>query len=375
MTANNKEEVSNLNLANIITITRILLVPIFVFVFLYPWTTLLWPSGECQFLQPAIGLGIFILLSLSDSLDGYIARSFNKVTNFGKFIDPLADKILVITAFVALVETGSLSTWVVLIVLMREFVISGMRMMCATEKVVIAASWYGKIKTVTQILAVILFLAFETLKYFNLKQLTNIVFYLSWFILIISLIFTIVSMIDYIKQSYYILNKSDNTPDNFHKIHNLSIDIVKKLSNKKLTLSTCESITCGMLCSSIGDVSGASRVYKGSLITYSYSAKSHLLNIPLEFLQNKGAVNKKCSNKMAIESKKILNSDISLSTTGVAGPQRDDFGNKVGCVFISIAFDNKIITKSFNFNGDRQQIRELTVLNSLFLLNSEIDKM
>lgn len=141
-----------MNLANKLTIFRMILVPVMV-VFAYL------PIGGDVYTVPVAMLImdlIFIIASITDKLDGYIARSRNQVTTFGKFLDPLADKILVLTAMVLLVERGLLPAWIPVIVLAREFIVSGFRLV-AVEKggVVIAASVWGKLKTVTQMIALI----------------------------------------------------------------------------------------------------------------------------------------------------------------------------------------------------------------------------
>ena len=141
-----------MNLANKLTIFRMILVPIMV-IFAYL------PIGEDVYgiAIPMIIMDvIFIIASITDKLDGYIARSRNQVTTFGKFLDPLADKILVLTAMVILVEKAKLPAWIPVIVLAREFIVSGFRLV-AVEKggIVIAASVWGKLKTVTQMIALI----------------------------------------------------------------------------------------------------------------------------------------------------------------------------------------------------------------------------
>lgn len=141
-----------MNLANKLTIFRMILVPIMV-VFAYL------PIGGDVYTVPVAMLImdlIFIIASITDKLDGYIARSRNQVTTFGKFLDPLADKILVLTAMILLVERGLLPAWIPVIVLAREFIVSGFRLV-AVEKggIVIAASVWGKLKTVTQMIALI----------------------------------------------------------------------------------------------------------------------------------------------------------------------------------------------------------------------------
>ena len=142
-----------MNLANKLTIFRIILVPIMVII---PFLGIQGDVWEIPISCLIIDL-IFIIASITDKLDGHIARSGNQVTTFGKFLDPLADKILVLTAMIMLVEMGRLPAWIPVIVLAREFIVSGYRLI-AVEKggKVIAASVWGKMKTVTQMIAIIL---------------------------------------------------------------------------------------------------------------------------------------------------------------------------------------------------------------------------
>lgn len=142
-----------MNLANKLTIFRIILVPIMVIIPFLGIQGDVWGIPiSCLIID-----FIFIIASITDKLDGYIARSRNQVTTFGKFLDPLADKILVLTAMIMLVEMGRLPAWIPVIVLAREFIVSGYRLI-AVEKggKVIAASVWGKMKTVTQMIAIIL---------------------------------------------------------------------------------------------------------------------------------------------------------------------------------------------------------------------------
>lgn len=133
-----------MNLANKLTLLRIFLVPVFMFFLLVQM-----PYGEY------ISVGIFILAAITDSLDGYIARNRNQVTKFGKFMDPLADKLLVTAALISLVEMGKLSAWVTFLIVAREFAITGLRVLAASENITIAASWWGKVKTITQMIAIV----------------------------------------------------------------------------------------------------------------------------------------------------------------------------------------------------------------------------
>ena len=136
-----------MNLPNKITISRILLIPIFIIVLYLPI-----PYREI------IALAIFIIAAATDGIDGHIARSRNLVTNFGKFLDPLADKLLVTAALVALVGMQRIPSWIVTVIIAREFAVTGIRLLAVGEGRVIAASMLGKIKTVTQIIAISLLL-------------------------------------------------------------------------------------------------------------------------------------------------------------------------------------------------------------------------
>ena len=190
-----------MNLANKLTIFRIILVPIMVII---PFLGIQGELFSIPITYLIIDL-IFIIASITDKLDGYIARSRNQVTTFGKFLDPLADKILVLTAMIRLVEMGRLPAWIPVIVLSREFIVSGYRLI-AVEKggKVIAASVWGKLKTVTQMIAIIL--AFVDLNAFGecfTGNLTGFVFGLNLVVtvmMIIQTIATIFSGYEYLKE-------------------------------------------------------------------------------------------------------------------------------------------------------------------------------
>lgn len=176
-----------MNLANKLTLLRIFLIPIFMI-----------------FLLNKISYGvqiaaiIFILAAVTDALDGYVARKKNQITTLGKFMDPLADKLLVSSALISLVQMGKLSAIVVIIIIAREFTISILRAVAAAEGVVIAASWWGKIKTITQIIAIISIL----IDNFPFKYID---FPFDQIMIWISVIFTIISGIDYIRINRHIL--------------------------------------------------------------------------------------------------------------------------------------------------------------------------
>jgi CDP-diacylglycerol--glycerol-3-phosphate 3-phosphatidyltransferase len=140
----------SLNLPNTLTLLRILLIPVVVVALLDET-----PNGD------AIAAGVFALAALTDGLDGYIARSRGAITTFGKLIDPLADKLLVTAALVSLVSLGRLQAWVAMVIIAREFAVTGLRGVAAEQGVVIHASWLGKLKTTLQIAAIIALIAVD----------------------------------------------------------------------------------------------------------------------------------------------------------------------------------------------------------------------
>ncbi|MBO0475685.1 CDP-diacylglycerol--glycerol-3-phosphate 3-phosphatidyltransferase [Vagococcus sp. DIV0080] len=180
-----------MNLPNKLTVLRIFMIPIFIVVALVPlnWGSvdILGTNLEVSQLVAAI---IFAVASITDWLDGKIARKHNLVTNFGKFADPLADKMLVMTAFIVLVEQGKAAAWIVAIIVCRELAVTGLRLLLVEGGEVMAAAWPGKIKTATQMVAIILLLI-------NNVPFASFNFPLDQIMLYTCLIFTIYSGIDY----------------------------------------------------------------------------------------------------------------------------------------------------------------------------------
>lgn len=175
---------SKMNLPNKLTVFRaILIVP---FVILLLGGNAGW-FGENIFIPNVIALVIFIIASLTDLLDGKIARKYNLVTNFGKFMDPLADKLLVCSALIALIELGRIPAWVVIIIISREFIISGFRLIASDNGVVIAASYWGKFKTTFQMIMVCLMIV-------DIPQIRILTAIIMW----IALALTVISLIDYL---------------------------------------------------------------------------------------------------------------------------------------------------------------------------------
>ncbi len=166
-----------MNLPNKLTMFRVILIPFFV-VFLLV---------EITAVDKWIALAIFIIASLTDFLDGQIARKYNLVTNFGKFMDPLADKLLVCSALICLVALERIPAWMVIVIIAREFIISGFRLVASDNGVVIAASYWGKFKTTFQIIMICLMIA-------DLEALQIPTMIVTW----VAVILTVVSLVDYL---------------------------------------------------------------------------------------------------------------------------------------------------------------------------------
>ena len=176
-----------MNLPNKLTTLRVIMIPFFVAFMMYPL------AGEYS---KYVALAIFCVASFTDFLDGYIARKNNLVTNFGKFMDPLADKLLVCSALICLSSTGKLATWITLIIVAREFVISGFRLVASDNGIVIAASYWGKFKTVSHMSMVILLI---------LDSASVIMATITDVVVVIGVALTIVSLVDYIWKNKKVL--------------------------------------------------------------------------------------------------------------------------------------------------------------------------
>ncbi|MCM1045593.1 MAG: CDP-diacylglycerol--glycerol-3-phosphate 3-phosphatidyltransferase [Candidatus Gastranaerophilales bacterium] len=179
---------SKMNLPNKLTVFRVILIVPFVILLLggnAGW------FGNNLLIPNMAALAVFIVASLTDLLDGKIARKYNLVTNFGKFMDPLADKLLVCAALVCLVDMGRIPSWVVIIIISREFVISGFRLVASDNGVVIAASYWGKFKTTFQMVMVCLMISGLQFLFPWVKALTDLVMWAA-------LALTVISLADYL---------------------------------------------------------------------------------------------------------------------------------------------------------------------------------
>ena len=179
-----------MNLPNKLTILRVIMIPFFLVALLVDGI----PAGKW------VALAIFIIASFTDMLDGKIARKYNLITNFGKFMDPLADKLLVSAALIALIPLGKIPAWIVIVIISREFIIRGFRLIASDNGIVIAASYWGKIKTVTQMVMIVLLIADFS---------NSIIDVLETVFIYLALALTVISLLDYLIKNKNVLKDGE----------------------------------------------------------------------------------------------------------------------------------------------------------------------
>ena len=366
--------------ANIVTLLRICLVPVFVAAVISPWPAWFPQWSEAELVKPWVAAVLFVLLAATDGVDGYLARSRGEVTTFGKFIDPLADKILVAAALLVLVEMRVLPSWVALIILCREFIVSGIRMVAAAQGVVIAASWYGKAKTVTQIIAITLFLVKDSLGSGPATDISNPVYVVAWIVMIAAVVLTIVSMLDYFSKARHVLGFGKPHEDESESGAvpcDLSDDQIRAIDPSALSqkasrvldaarasgvrIATAESLTGGAISAVLTSVPGSSDVFAGGVVSYQGDTKMAALGVREHDLDTVGAVSSEVAMQMAQGVLRVVPADAAVSVTGIAGPGGEEPEKPVGTVWMAVASAQGCRSMRYCFPGDRTQVRLLTV--------------
>ena len=385
---------------------------------------LLYDGGANQNMR-YVAAALFIIASLTDMLDGKIARKYNLVTNFGKFMDPLADKLLVCSALICMIELRELPAWMVIIIISREFIISGFRLVASDNGVVIAASYWGKFKTTFQMIGVVLLI-------FNIPVLSTLTTIIVW----IALALTVISLVDYIVKNAGVLTegkiygKSETevkeklqdllkcggavviyTRRRGKDVHVLAETqaedeesakaalkpvakeikkalgdmyystkenetmeetVVRLLTKYGLTVTTAESCTGGMVAAKIINVPGASDVFDQGYITYSNKSKRKILDVSKATLKKYGAVSEQTAREMALGGVLAADADACVAVTGLAGPDGGTEEKPVGLVYVSCCMKDEVIVEECHFNGTRQEIREHAAVTALDLLRRMI---
>lgn len=387
--------------ANVVTLLRICLIPLFVIAIISPWPEWFPQWHDASLWKPWIAALVFGVLAATDTLDGYLARSRGEVTNLGKFMDPLADKILVAAALLALIELGVLPSWVALIILTREFIVSGIRMVAASQGVVIAASWYGKAKTVMQIIAILLFIVKDSHMIGDFGAVLSDRFYLfCWFVMIIALVLTIVSMLDYFVKAREILGfgrkpkgglidaAGDHPAAGEDRGHAVPLqdaraiepealgDSARQLLDEAraagLTIATAESCTGGLISGTLTAIPGSSEIVQGGIVSYSNDVKTNVLGVKKPTLDVYGAVSEETACEMAAQARRMLEADLAVSATGIAGPGGAVPCKPVGTVWIGLSDAGITCAEVHHFEGTREQVRLQTVASAIELLRKAV---
>jgi nicotinamide-nucleotide amidase len=348
---------SEMNLPNALTISRLLSIPVLMVLLVvhFPY-------------HDQIAAAVFVLASLTDTLDGNLARRRRQVTELGKFLDPLADKLFILSVLIVLVQEGELAAWIVVVIFGRELLITVLRSLSASQGRVIAATPFGKTKTVLQVAAVLLLILQRPYPILELPA--NVV-------VLLAVIFTVTSGLDYLWRFRAVfarvpLPTGGGAPGAESPVDPLVRRLHERLRGSGLTLAVAESCTGGLLAAAITDQPGSSAYFKGGVVAYSAEIKERLLGVPPELLQRHGAVSAEVAEAMAEGARRALDADLAVSITGIAGPEADGTEKPVGLTHVWLAAAGGGDGRRFVFPGDRWANRRQAVSEALALLLARV---
>ena len=345
-----------MNVPNALTASRLAVIPVLMALLLLDF------PGHDQ-----IAAALFILFSFTDTLDGELARRTGVVSDLGKFLDPLADKLFVLSVLIVLVQEGLVAAWVVVVIFSRELIITILRSVAASQGRVIAAAPLGKTKTVTQMSAVTLLILQRP--YPALVPLADVA-------VAAAIVFTLWSGLDYLWRFRNFLAPIDTsraragatggapeaTPD----------EVAEALRGTGLTVSVAESITGGLIGALITEQPGSSAYFAGGVIAYSNDVKRQQLGVSASLLETVGAVSREVGEAMAQGVRSRLRTNLGVAVTGIAGPAAEGTGKPVGLTYIAVASDGHVASREFTFSGDRASIRRQAATEALRLLVEEV---
>ena len=318
-----------------------------------------------------IAAAVFVAASLTDTLDGNLARARGQVTELGKFLDPLADKLFILSVLIVLVQVRALAAWVVVVIFGRELLITVLRSLSASQGHVIAATPWGKTKTVSQVVAVLLLILQEP--YPALRPWATVVVGFA-------VTFTVLSGFDYLWRFRHVLLRTDAEPRIVPAASSAEAslsgspvdpqvrDLHARLSAAGLRIAVAESCTGGLLAAAITDQPGSSAYFSGGVVAYSNEVKEGLLGVPAELIRSHGAVSAEVAEAMAAGVRRSLGADIGVAVTGIAGPEADGTDKPVGLTHIWVEGPEGGEGRRFQFAGDRWANRRAAVAEALQLL-------
>ena len=350
-----------MNLPNALTVSRLLAIPALMVLLITRF-----PDHD------QIAAAVFVVASLTDTLDGNLARRRGQVTELGKFLDPLADKLFILSVLIVLVQEGELAAWVVVVIFSRELLITVLRSLSASQGRVIAATPFGKTKTVLQVAAVLLLILQRPYPALTLPADVAVA---------LAVIFTVLSGLDYLWRFRGVIGRVElalptggGAPGAESPVDPLVRRLHERLRVGHLTLAVAESCTGGMLAAAITDQPGSSAYFKGGVVAYSNDVKERLLQVPRDLLERYGAVSAEVARAMAEGARRCVEADLAVSITGVAGPEADGTGKPVGLTHIWLAAPEGGSGRRFVFPGDRWANRRQAVSEALALLLDRVEK-
>jgi nicotinamide-nucleotide amidase len=345
-----------MNIPNVLTLSRLVAIPPLMVLLIVRF------PGHDQ-----LAAALFIVFSLTDTLDGQIARRRGTVSDLGKFLDPLADKLFVLSVLIVLVQEGLVAAWVVVIIFSRELIITILRSVAAAQGLVIPAAPLGKTKTVMQMGAVTLLI---------LQRPYPIVVPVADVVVGVAIVFTIWSGLDYVWRFRYLLGPIDSSRAPEREPAPEGVDAAARelgeiLRRQGLTVSVAESCTGGMVGSLITDQPGSSAYFLGGLIAYSNELKRVELGVSPAMLKQVGAVSGEVAKAMAEGARSRFGSDLGVSVTCIAGPDADGTNKPVGLTYVAVASAAGTASHEYRFDGDRWSNRRQAAEQALRLLAAE----
>jgi CDP-diacylglycerol--glycerol-3-phosphate 3-phosphatidyltransferase len=343
------------NIPNALTVSRLAAIPVLMALLLVRF------PGHDQ-----VAAALFIVFSLTDTLDGQIARRRGSVSDLGKFLDPLADKLFVLSVLIVLVQEGLVAAWVVVVIFSRELLITLLRSIAASKGRVIAAAPLGKTKTVMQMSAVTLLI---------LQRPYPVVVPITTIVVAVAVLFTIVSGIDYLVRFRDVLGFGGGAPEPDLPLRQRAAELGDLLRDGRLTVSVAESCTGGLLGSVFTDQPGSSAYFVGGVIAYANEVKTDQLGVSAELLSRHGAVSCEVATAMADGVRSRLGSDLAASITCIAGPDADGTSKPVGLTYIGIAGPGGTHCHDYVLAGDRWSNRREAAAKAIQLLVDETHKV
>jgi CDP-diacylglycerol--glycerol-3-phosphate 3-phosphatidyltransferase len=348
-----------MSLPNALTVSRLAAIPVLMALLLVPF------PGHDQ-----IAAALFILFSLTDTLDGELARRSGSVSDFGKFLDPLADKLFVLSVLIVLVQAGLVAAWVVVVIFSRELIITILRSVAASQGKVISAAPLGKTKTVTQMSAVTLLI---------LQRPYPVLVPFADVAVAAAVIFTLWSGLDYLWRFRHYISPLDTSRVRVGAAGGAPeaspAGLADALRGTRLTVSVAESITGGMIGALITEQPGSSAYFAGGIIAYANDVKREQLGVPAALLETAGAVSQEVGEAMAQGVRTRLGTALGVAVTGIAGPGAEGTSKPVGLTYIAVASEGHVASREFTFSGDRASIRRQATAEALRLLITEVRRI